>query len=137
MSKLRLSPQRLPPPGGRLGTGEPGYRPLRKLAVVLAGLGYAVLHDFRLVLSVVVLALALWLRHWMDAAVILLATGTVVAAELFNSAIEALCDFVDTRHDDKIRRIKDLAAAAAGVVILAWWIVLALELAELWRHAFL
>ncbi|MDZ4235995.1 MAG: diacylglycerol kinase [Dietzia sp.] len=89
-----------------LGTGEPGYHPLRKLAVVLAGLRYAALHDFsvlyKAVLSVLVLGLALWLRAWVDAAVILLATGVVLAAELFNTAIEALCDFVETRHNDKI-----------------------------------
>ncbi|MDR7097313.1 hypothetical protein [Hydrogenophaga laconesensis] len=46
-----------------LGTGEPGYHPLRKAAVVLAGLRYAALHDFsvlyKAVLSVLVLGLAL------------------------------------------------------------------------------
>lgn len=118
-----------------LGTGTPGYHPLKKLAVILAGLRYAVLHDFsvfyKLVLSGLVLALALWLDAWLDAAVILLATGIALAAELFNTAIEALCDFVETRHNEKIGIIKDIAAAAAGVAILAWWIVLAVELIDL------
>ena len=85
-----------------LGTGDSGYRPLRKLAVIAAGLRYAVLHDFsvmyKVVLSMLILALAVWLRDWVDAATILLATGLMVAAELFNTAIEALCDFVETRH---------------------------------------
>ncbi len=121
-----------------LGTGEPGYHPLRKLAVILAGLRYAVLHDFsvlyKVVISLLVIALVLWLRDWVDAALILLATSMVVAAELFNTAIEALCDFIETRHNEKIRIIKDVAAAATGLVVLAWWIVLALELARLWPH---
>ena len=121
-----------------LGTGEPGYHPLRKFTVILAGLRYALLHDFsvlyKVVVSLVVMALALWLRDWVDAALILLATGMVVAAELFNTAIEALCDFVETRHNEKIRIIKDVAAAATGLVILAWWIVLLLEIARLWPH---
>jgi diacylglycerol kinase (ATP) len=121
-----------------LGTGEPGYRPLRKLAVIASGLRYAVLHDFsvmyKVALSVVLLGVALWLRDWVDAALILLATGLVVAAELFNTAIEALCDFVETRHDEKIGIIKDIAAAGAGMVILAWWVVLAVELVRLWPH---
>ncbi|MEW5966163.1 MAG: diacylglycerol kinase [Pseudomonadota bacterium] len=119
-----------------LGTGEPGYHPLRKIAVIAAGLRYAVLHDFsvmyKVVLSVGVLLIALWLHNWVDAAVILLATGLVVAAELFNTAIEALCDFVETRHNEKIGIIKDIAAAATGIVILAWWIVLGVELVRLW-----
>ena len=119
-----------------LGTGEPGYHPLRKFTVILAGLRYAVLHDFsvlyKLGLSLPVLVLALWLRAWVDAAVILLATGVVVAAKLFNTASEALCDFVEPRHNDKIGIIKDIAAAATGVTILAWWLVLAAQLIDLW-----
>lgn len=119
-----------------LGTGEPGYRPLRKLVVIASGLRYAVLHDFsvmyKVALSVVVLGVALWLRDWVDAALIMLATGLVVAAELFNTAIEALCDFVEARHNEKIGIIKDIAAAAAGMVILAWWIVLVVETVRLW-----
>jgi diacylglycerol kinase (ATP) len=119
-----------------LGTGEAGYHPLRKLQVVLAGLRFAALHDFsvlyKVVLSLLVLALALWLRAWIDVAVILLATGVVLAAELFNTAVEALCDFVEVRDNEKIGIIKDIAAAAAGVAILAWSIVLALEVVELW-----
>lgn len=119
-----------------LGTGEPGWRPLRKLRVIVAGLRYAVLHDFsvmyKVALSVAVLGVALWLRDWVDAALILLATGLVVAAELFNTAIEALCDFVETRHNEKIGIIKDIAAAATGMVILAWWIVLVVEIVRIW-----
>jgi diacylglycerol kinase len=119
-----------------LGTGESGYRPLRKIAVIFAGLRYAVLHDFsvmyKIVLSIAMLGLALWLREWVDAALILFATGLMVAAELFNTAIEALCDFVETRHNEKIGIIKDIAAAATGMVILAWWIVLLVEVARIW-----
>ena len=119
-----------------LGTGEPGWRPLRKFRVIVAGLRYAVLHDFsvmyKVALSVAMLGIALWLRDWVDAALILLATGLVVAAELFNTAIEALCDFVETRHNEKIGIIKDIAAAATGMVILAWWIVLAVEVVRIW-----
>lgn len=121
-----------------LGTGDPGYHPLRKLLVIFAGLRYAVLHDFsvmyKVVLSVFVMAVALWLHDWLDAALILLATCLAVAAELFNTAIEALCDFVETRHNEKIGIIKDIAAAATGMVILAWWIVLAVEITRIGPH---
>lgn len=118
-----------------LGTGEAGYHPLQKFTVILAGLRYAVLHDFsvlyKMVLSLLVLVSALWLQAWVDAAVILLATGMVLAAELFNTTVEALCDFVETRHNEKIGIIKDIAAAA-GIAILAWFLVMAVELIEMW-----
>jgi diacylglycerol kinase (ATP) len=121
-----------------LGTGEPGYHPLRKIATVLSGLRYAALYDFsvayKLVLSAILLVATSLLREWVDFLLVVIATGLVLVAEMLNSAIEALCDFVETRHDEKIRIIKDIAAAATGVAILAWWIVLAANLLDLWPH---
>ena len=119
-----------------LGIGEPGYHPLRKLATVISGLRYAVLYDwsvtYKLVLSVGVLAVAFALRAWVDFLLILVATALVVVAEIFNSAIEALCDFVETQHNEKIKVIKDIAAAGVGITILVWLVVLAVEV---WRFA--
>ena len=110
-----------------LGIGEPGYHPLRKLRTVLSGLRYAVLYDwsvtYKLVLSGVFLVGAFSLRAWVDFLVILLATAFVVFAEIINSAIEALCDFVEDRHNEKIKVIKDIAAAAVGIAMFAWLVV--------------
>ena len=58
-------------------------------------------------------------------------TAFVLVAEIFNSAIEALCDFVETRHNEKIKVIKDIAAAGIGIAISAWLIVLGVELSRL------
>ncbi|MBL8440272.1 MAG: diacylglycerol kinase, partial [Betaproteobacteria bacterium] len=103
-----------------------------------AGIRDAVIYDgsvaYKLVLSVFVLAGAFALRAWVDFLIILLATAFVVAMEIVNSAIEALCDFVETRHNEKIRVIKDMAAAAAGIAILVWLSVLAIEVSELAHH---
>ena len=118
-----------------LGTGEAGYHPLRKIRTVFSGLRYAVLYDlsvtYKLILSVVVLMLAFAARSWVDFLLILVVTGFVMVAEIFNSAIEALCDFVETRHNEKIKIIKDIAAAGVGIAILVWLIVLGVELSRL------
>jgi len=118
-----------------LDTGEPGFHPLRKLKIILSGFRFAVLYDFsvayKVVLSAVVLAMAFAFRQWVDFAMILMATGLVLMAELFNSAIEAVCDFMETKENDKIRVIKDIAAAAAGVSIMVWLIVLITEIIHL------
>jgi diacylglycerol kinase (ATP) len=118
-----------------LGIGEPGYHPLRKLRTVFSGLRYAVLYDwsvtYKLVLSGVVLIVAFSLRAWVDFLVILLATAFVVFAEIINSAIEALCDFVEARHNEKIKVIKDIAAAAVGIAIFAWLVVIIVEVGRL------
>ena len=114
-----------------LGTGEPGWNPLRKLGVAVAGLRFAVLSDFsvayKVVLSAAVL-LATFIGHaWVDFIVVLVATGLMLVAEIFNTAIEAICDFIEPRRDERIRAIKDVAAGATAVAIAVWALVLGYE----------
>jgi len=120
-----------------LGTGDPGYHPLRKLRTVFSGLRYAVIYDFsvayKLVLSALVLAAAFALRAWVDLLLILVVTALVLIAEILNSAIEALCDFVETRHSERIKVIKDIAAAAVGISIFVWFVVLTIETSRFWQ----
>lgn len=118
-----------------LGIGEPGYHPLRKLRTVFSGLRYAVIYDFsvtyKLVLSTVVLVAAFLSRAWIDFLLVMVATALVLVSELLNSAIEALCDFVESHHNEKIKVIKDIAAAAVGISIFVWLVVLAYEVGRL------
>ena len=118
-----------------LGTGDAGYHPLRKIKVVLAGLRFAVRYDFsvayKMVLSSVIIALALIFQQWVDFAMILLATGLVLTAELLNSAIETLCDFLEPSENEKIGAIKDIAAAAVGISIVVWVVVVLFDVVHL------
>jgi diacylglycerol kinase (ATP) len=121
-----------------LGTGEKGYNPLRKVLTVISGLRYAVLTDFsvgyKLILSLIVLIATFVLRQQVDLLLILIATGLVLTTEILNSAIEALCDFVEERHNEKIKIIKDIAAAAVGISIVVWVVVCAVEVGEMWSQ---
>jgi len=114
-----------------LGTGEAGYHPIRKIKVVLSGLEFAVRYDFsvtyKLVASLGVLLFFSFFRQWIDFLLLLAVTAMMLQAELFNSAIEAICDFITTRESHKIKVIKDISAAAAGISILIWTLVLAVE----------
>ncbi|MGJ0483129.1 MAG: diacylglycerol kinase [Methylomicrobium sp.] len=118
-----------------LGTGQTGYRPFRKLMVCLSGMRYAVLYDFsvayKVVLSILILAVCIYYRQWVDLITIFAATGLMLICEMFNTTIEALCDFVEDRENEKIRIIKDIAAAATGISILIWTVVLFTELSRL------
>ncbi len=118
-----------------LGIGEPGYHPWRKIRTIFSGLRYAIIYDWsvtwKLVLSAFILGLAFAFREWIDVLLILLATAFVLVAEIFNSAIEALCDFVETRENPKIKVIKDMAAAAVGIAMAVWLAVIATEAGEL------
>ncbi len=113
-----------------------GYHPIRKLKVILSGLQLAVFSEFsvayKVFLSLLVLLISFIFRQWFDLTLIFLATGIMLIAELFNSAIEALCDFLEERHDERIRAIKDISAAAVGISILIWAVTLILESSHLW-----
>ena len=113
----------------------PGYHPIRKIKVIFAGLYVAVVTDFsvayKVILSVPILGIAFAFRQWVDLSLILLAMGLMLIAELFNSAIEILCDFVEPQKNNRIGIIKDIAAAAAGISILVWAAILIIETIQL------
>lgn len=115
-----------------LGTGEKGYHPLRKIKVVFNGLRFALLHDFsvlyKLILSIIIVIPAFIFSSLMDVTVIIVSTGVMLAAELFNTTIEAMCDFIESDYNEKIGIIKDIAAAATGITIFVWLVVLAIEM---------
>jgi len=109
------------------------YAPWRKCRVALHGLKLAVRDravTYKLVVSTVLLALAFAQRAWMDFGLLLVATALVLSAELLNTAIEELCDYVQPERAAQIGATKDIAAAAVGLTILAWVGVMALEV---WR----
>jgi diacylglycerol kinase len=112
-----------------------GYRPLQKFKVILSGLRVAVISDFsvayKVILSVPVLGVSFLLRQWVDVTLILLTMGLMLISELFNSAIEVLCDLVEPQQNEQIRVTKDIAAAAAGLSILVWGAVLTIEIIRL------
>jgi diacylglycerol kinase len=114
-----------------------GYHPLHKLKIIVKGLHIAVISDFsvayKLVLSVPVIITSFMLQRWVDVTLVFLATGTMLVAELLNSAIEILCDFVEQNDNIQIGIIKDIAAAAAGISILVWAVTLILEGSHLWQ----
>lgn len=120
-----------------LGQGEEGYHPIRKIQVCLSGLRYAIRYDFsvayKVYLSLVMLLTCFFLRQWIDSLLIMAATGLVLIAEMFNSAIEALCDFIETNENEKIKIIKDISAAATGISVLLWVVVLGIELTHFWK----
>lgn len=123
-----------------LGTGDPGYHPLRKIRVILSGIRFGVLLEitvaYKLVVSAILLVLSFYFHDWLDVMVIVVATAQVLAGELFNTAIEAVCDFIETAQNEKIRVIKDISAAAAGISIWACAIVIVYEYYKLLARFF-
>ncbi|MCH5599113.1 diacylglycerol kinase [Niabella ginsengisoli] len=59
----------------------------------------------------------------MEFVIIIICIGIVMAAELMNTTIEKLCDFISPQYHERIKIIKDLAAAAVLLVAIAALIV--------------
>lgn len=114
-----------------LGTGEPGYHPVRKIRVIFSGLKFGVIFEmsvaYKLVLSAIILFFSIIFHDWVDVMVIVVATAQVLASELFNTALEAVCDFVEPANNNRIMIIKDISAAATGISIVAWAVVIVYE----------
>ncbi len=120
-----------------LGTGLKGFHPVRKVRIILSGLRYGILYDLavthKIVLSSLVLLWCFHHRQWLDFGLVFVSTGLMLVSEMFNTTIEALCDFVEPAENEKIGIIKDIASAAAGISILVWCIVLAVEAVRVLR----
>lgn len=90
---------------------------LRRFACAFRGLGYVLTREasgrVHAVCALMVIGFGLWLRvSLLEWAVLALATGAVIAAEAFNSAIERLANRVTEEREESIRLLKDAAAGA-------------------------
>lgn len=106
------------------GTPDFRFRPLKKLTIMANGIRYGIGHEisfvYEVVLSVIVLFFSFYFLRWVDVMILIICTGQVLAAELFNTAIEAMCDFQESRENQKIGIIKDLSATAVGISVAVW-----------------
>ena len=95
--------------------------------------GYDFSVAYKIYLSLSMLLVCFFFRQWVDLFLIMAATSLVLIAEMFNSAIEALCDFIETNENEKIKVIKDISAAATGIAILLWVVVIVVEIRNFWN----
>jgi undecaprenol kinase len=113
----------------------------KRMSFALTGLAHAVraersLRTQLVCLVIVVVALAYLQPPAVWWALVSLCAAGVLAAELFNTAIEHLADHVQPDLHPQIRIIKDCAAAAvlcAALGALAVAIALVVEVAAHWR----
>lgn len=68
-----------------------------------------------------------------DTALILMASLSVLSAEIFNTAIEKVCDIIQPDFDKRIGFIKDIAAGAVLVMVVGAVIV---GIVVYWKYVF-
>lgn len=74
------------------------------------------LHILALIIN---LFLIVFLRlNYTDAAPILMVCFAVMSAEILNTAIEKICDFIQPEFDERIKFIKDISAGAVMLMAI-------------------
>ncbi|WP_341227881.1 diacylglycerol kinase family protein [uncultured Arcticibacterium sp.] len=74
--------------------------------------------QFHFLAAVLVFICGFWLKvSRIEWAILIIQIGLVFSAEAFNTALEILCDVVSPDWNEKIGKVKDVAAA--GVLIVA------------------
>ncbi len=75
--------------------------------------------QIHVIIALLVIVAGIWVdlrvAEWLF---LVFAIGFVLSAEIFNSATEALVDFISPDHNDKAGRIKDMAAGAVLVAAI-------------------
>ena len=105
-----------------------GHSFLRRLGFALAGLAFAWQREQSFRIQVAAGAAALLVLGILQPkpvwwALVILASASVLTAELFNATVEHLCDHLHPDRHPEIKAIKDLAAGAVLVAALGALVV--------------
>lgn len=57
--------------------------------------------------------------NYVDASIVILTCFVVLSAEIFNTAIEKVCDIIQPNFDERIKFIKDISAGAVLILVMA------------------
>lgn len=101
---------------------------LTRMRYAISGISFALRQEKSLRVhfaAVLIVALLLVLfqpaAYWW--AILFVVIVVVIAAEMFNTAIEEICDYMQPEHHEKIGKIKDVAAGAVFVTSIGAFIV--------------
>jgi len=95
---------------------------IQNLIIAFSGIKIALKEQtFRIFLILIILALILSLIFkisFFEKLILILVICLVLALELINSQVEKILDFLQPNHDSRVKKIKDLSAAAVLISCL-------------------
>ena len=74
------------------------------------------------------LLLFLWIRDWSLLKQSFMFTGLVVFAELVNTSIEHVCDYVQPEQERMIKKAKDIAAGATFTLVCTFLLITVVDI---------
>lgn len=78
-------------------------------------------------LGLISVIVSLYIQSYSLAVINFMMAIFVMSGEMFNTAIERLCDLVQPEKDERIREIKDIAAAAVLTLAVGWATLLIIQ----------
>ena len=101
---------------------------LRSFLFALRGLKDCLLHEknFRIQFAIALLTAVagfFFTISYLEWLAILICFAIILSLEIINSAIEKLCDLVDSTFNTSVKRIKDMAAAAVLISAIITFII--------------
>lgn len=105
---------------------------IRKVKVFLNGF----IHTFKtdpyfvvLVIFAILVSFVSWIfSEYVNTIITIILVVNLIAFEAFNTAIEKICDLIDSNHNEKIKIIKDISAFSVGIILTALILFLIYEL---------
>lgn len=95
---------------------------MNKFKVAFRGLFLAVAHRsvlIQIILAAIVIAGGFILNlNYYEWLIFLICIGMVILAEMINTAVEMICDYIKPEYDERIGRIKDISAGAVLLVCI-------------------
>lgn len=111
------------------------FSPFRKTARFYRGIAFTFKNDLSVIvqtiISVITIAVSLIFRESVDVLLVIIVSGLMLSMEFMNTAVERVCDFIQPEYDESIKIIKDVAAAAVGIAVIVWSIVIGWEYFDL------
>lgn len=72
------------------------------------------------VYSFLIISLIIWQQDWRMLLLMVVASGFMISAELFNTCVELICDYLTNKYDQRIKIIKDVSAASTNIAFILW-----------------
>ena len=110
------------------------YHPFKSTKFAFAGLVYAFRTEPNLVIQLMI-GLSFFLFNLFAGQLILAVANLIFMAitmgfEIFNTALENICDLVNPELNNRVKIIKDLSAGAVLIVALVWLLIIVFSIVQ-------
>ena len=114
------------------------YHPIRNQMYAIRGFYDALMFEkslrIQLGLGILSIGVSIWQQSYLMTFLNFMFAIIVISGEMFNTALERLCDLVQPERDERVRIIKDIAAAAVLTLAVGWGSLMIIQFASIFLN---